>query len=93
MKTPVSLDASINMGFDCMGSGLEDHVAEVMDRGAELRARLVSLARHRQELGKQIGRRVLHGEPVNGLRTARAKVMEAMEDVSLAVVVLDAEGD
>ena len=65
---------------------------ESMDRGEELSRELYTLAREERELRRQLGQRVLDGEPVDDLRTRRRQLREDQEDLSAAMGQLAAVG-
>lgn len=63
-----------------------------MDRGEELTRELYALAREERELRRQLGQRILDGQPVDDLRTRRRQLREDQEDLSAAVGQLAAIG-
>ena len=56
----------------------------------DLRRELYSLVRTEREIRREIGARVLNGEPVVDLRALRRANREEQEDLSAAVILLDA---
>ena len=58
--------------------------------GAKLRSELYSLARQEKELRREVGTRILNGQPVDDLRIQRRELRESQEDLSAAVVQLEA---
>ena len=60
------------------------------NRAEDLRRELFGLVRTEREIGREIGARVLNGEPVVDLRALRRANREDQEDVSAAVILLDA---
>ena len=60
--------------------------------GAKLRAKMYALARQERELRREVGTRILNGQPVDELRTRRRELRESQEDLSAAVSQLEAAG-
>ena len=58
--------------------------------GAKLRSELYALARQEKELRREVGTRILNGQPVDDLRIQRRELRESQEDLSAAVVQLEA---
>ena len=59
-------------------------------RAEDLRRELFGLVRTERQISREIGSRVLAGEPVVDLRALRRANREQQEDVSAAVILLDA---
>ena len=58
---------------------------ENADRGEELTRELYALAREERELRRQLGQRVLDGQPADDLRARRREIRESQEDLSAAM--------
>ena len=59
-------------------------------RAQDLRQELYGLVRTEREIRREIGTRVLAGEPVVDLRALRRANRESQEDLAAAVILLDA---
>ena len=59
-------------------------------RAQDLRQELHGLVRTEREIRREIGTRVLAGEPVVDLRALRRANRESQEDLAAAVILLDA---
>ena len=57
--------------------------------GAKLRSELYALARQERELRRELGTRILNGQPVDDLRIQRRELRESAEDLSCAIVELE----
>ena len=68
-----------------MAGELEDTQAQ------NLRRELFGLARAEKDVRREIGQRVIAGEPVVDLRALRREIQETQEDLSAAVTQLEAE--
>lgn len=62
---------------------------EATHRAEDLRRELFGLARTEREIRREIGAKILCGESVIALRALRFENMEAQEDLSAAVNVLE----
>ena len=66
-------------------------MTEVMEAaGAKLRAKLYTLARQEREVRREIGNRVLSSQSVEDLRVQRRELRESQEDLSCAILQLEA---
>ena len=63
---------------------------ESTPQAKDLRQELYSLVRTEREIRREIGARVLNGEPVVDLRALRSANRESQEDLAAAVILLDA---
>ena len=60
------------------------------DRAGQLRKELFGLVRDERAVRREIGERVLKLQPVDDLRAHRSELRERQEDLSAAVVQLEA---
>ena len=64
---------------------------EVVERAAEkIRREMFSLVREERAVQKEIGSRILLGEPVTDLRIQRRELRESQEDLSCAMLQIEA---